>query len=212
MLFRDREEAGRLLAQKLKKKIKKKEFENFVVVAVARGGVVLGRIIADYFNIPLSVLVIKKMGAPNNPELAIGAVGPKKTVWWDEDLVKSLSVGRKYQKEILKEKEEEVKVLGKILKDNGNKLNFKDKKVIVVDDGIATGTTVLCASKFLRSAMVSSIILATPLIAKETLNSISSYFDMVIALQIPQDFSAVGQFYEDFPQVEDNEVIGLLKR
>ncbi len=208
MKFRDREEAGRLLASKLKKIIRGKDF---VVAAVARGGVVLGRTIADCLKIPLSVLVIKKMGAPSNLELAIGAVGPKKTVFWDKELLVNLRVDQNYRRDIFRRKTKEVSNFGKILREHGNNLGFERMQVIVVDDGVATGTTVICASKFLKKENVKRIILATPVISRYTFYSIKEYFDAIVSLDVLEEFHSVGQFYEDFPQIDNETVIKLLK-
>jgi len=207
-MFEDREEAARLLALEIEKRIQEKDF---VIAAILRGGIVLGRVIADYFKVPLEPLVVRKLGAPSEKELAIGAIGPKNTIYWDEGLIKRLWVNKEYKSSIVKEKSYELKNLENIIMGERNVLDFTNKKVIVVDDGVATGTTVLCASIFLRKVGAISIILATPVIAKDTFNNMKKYFDKVIALKIAPNFYAVGQFYKDFPQVEDDQVLKILR-
>lgn len=207
-MFEDREDAARKLTVKLKKIIRK----DFVVVALTRGGVVLGKAIADYFKLPLEALVVKKLGAPHNPELAIGAVGPKGITYFDEDLIKSLGMTEDYKKFVVAEKSKEVASLEKMLKGNRKPLDFRNKKVILVDDGVATGATVMCAYNFLKNEKAKTIILATPVIAKDTLNNIKKYFDRVVSLHTASEFYAVGEFYRNFPQISNEEVASILKR
>jgi putative phosphoribosyl transferase len=203
-MFNNREEAGELLALELKKIIKDKDF---VVVALLRGGIVLGKKISDYFKIPLLPLSVKKIGAPMNPELAIGAVTFDKTHYFDKELMEYLDVDREYLKITLKNKRKEAENLQK----NFKITSLKDKRVIIVDDGVATGTTVICASKYVKNQKAKEIILAIPVIAKESLKDIKGYFNKVIALKKVDNLSSVSQFYLDFPQVEDSEAIELTK-
>lgn len=205
-MFEDREDAAIKLTIKLKKIIQK----DFVIAALTRGGVVLGKVIADHFKLSLEALVVKKLGAPDNPELAIGAVGPKDITYFDEDLIESLGVMEDYKKFVVSEKSKEVVSSEKKLKGNRKPLDFSNKKIILVDDGVATGATVVCAYNFLKNEKAKTIILATPVISKDTLDSIKKYFDRVVSLHIASEFYAVGEFYRNFPQVEDNEVIEIL--
>lgn len=206
-MFEDREEAARLLALEIEKQI---EYRDFVIAAILRGGIVLGKVIADYFRVHLEPLVVRKLGAPSEKELAIGALGPKNTIYWDEGLIKRLCVDKEYKSSIVRKKRSEHKNLEDIINGQRKPLDFTDKKVIVVDDGVATGTTVICASMFLKKVGAGSIMLATPVIAKDTFNNMKKYFDKVIALEIAPNFYSVGQFYKDFPQVSDDEVVELL--
>ncbi|MEK7534722.1 MAG: phosphoribosyltransferase family protein [Patescibacteria group bacterium] len=208
-MFENRKDAGRKLALKIKKTIGN---NGYSVIGIARGGVVLGKIIADCLNVSLHILVIRKIGVPSNKELAIGAVGSKKIVYWDEDLIKRLKVSDTYRLSALKEKAREVENLEKIFSINKKGLDFRDKRVILVDDGVATGTTVLCAHKILKMQRSKQIILATPVISKESFKNIRKYFDKIIVLEKPLRFWAVGQFYREFPQVEDEEVIKILRK
>lgn len=207
-MFEDREDAARKLTVKLKKVIRK----DFLVAALTRGGVVLGKVIADSFKLPLEALVVKKLGAPHNPELAIGAVGPKGITYFDQDLIESLGATEDYKKFAVWEKSKEVASLEKMLKGNRKPLDYKNKKVILVDDGVATGATVMCAYNFLKNEKAKTIILATPVIAKDTLSSIRKYFDRVVSLHTASEFYAVGEFYRNFPQISNEEVASILKR
>lgn len=206
-MFEDREDAAKQLAIKIKKVLKD---NSFVAVALVRGGVVLGKVIADYFQIPLYPLVIRKVGAPNNPELAIGAIGPKNTVYWDKKSLRYFNIDDNYKSEIIREKTKEIENLERILKSSLRKNNLSDKIAIVVDDGVATGASVMCAAKFLKSEKSKEIILATPIIAKDILSHINKYFDRVIYLKTVKDFGAVGEFYKYFPQISNEEVLKVI--
>lgn len=206
-MFESREQAGFLLAKKLEKFVKD---ENIAVLGLARGGVVCAKIISVFFGASLDALVIKKIGAPSNPELAIGAVASRNTVFWNEDLLKRLKVGKEEKERLKILKELERKSQEKALRGD-MPLEISGKTAILVDDGVATGASVLVAAKLLRKEKAKRIILAVPVIAADTLKDIKRYFDMVIRLKTKKDFYAVGQFYKDFPQVENEEVIRLLE-
>ncbi len=203
-MFKNREEAGELLALKLKKVIAK----SFVVVVLLRGGIVLGRRISDYFDIPLFPLAVRKIGAPLNRELAIGAITFNKVYYLDEDLIRYLDVDQKYISNLLENKRKEAEILQKICKEKLSSL--KGKRVVIVDDGVATGATVICASKYIKSAQAQEVILATPLIARDSLKTIKSYFDRIISLKIVDNLVSVSQFYKYFPQITDDEVLNFL--
>jgi len=211
-MFEDREEAGSKLALKLKKIIKGGDF---VVVALLRGGIVLGKRIEEVFKIPLVPLSVKKIGAPLNPELAIGAVAFDKTSYFDKGLIKHLNVGEEYIKSSQEAKWKEAETLQKqfpttLALRGASNISLQDKKVVIVDDGIATGATAICASFYIRRERAKEIILATPVISKDTFKHIKIYFDKVIALKIVSSLTSVSQFYKNFPQVSDDEVIKIL--
>lgn len=206
-MFENREEAASKLCLKLKSVVKGKDI---VVIALVRGGVVLGKIIADYFKAPLDILVIKKIGAPLNDELAIGAVGPENTVYWNNGLCKALGLSQKEKLKLKKEKEEQRRAQEKLFE--SCHIDFKKKSVILVDDGVATGATAIAAAKFLKKKDVKEIIIAIPVISKDTLLSIKRYFDAVCSLKIVKDFYAVGQFYRSFSQIENEQVIKILSK
>ena len=206
-MFKDRKEAGELLAKKLKKYKNKK---NVVVVGLTRGGVLVSYVIAQLLNLPHDILVVKKIGSPYNPELAIGAVGPKSTVYWDIDLCKELSITTRIKNQESRIMNQERKERERILRGKRKPLDINEKIAILVDDGVATGATAIAASLYLKKQKVKSILFAIPIISKDTLEKVRTYFDRIIALQVVNDFQAVGQFYQNFPQVSDNEVIVLL--
>lgn len=205
-MFENREQAGEKLALRLKKVITKGDL---VAVALLRGGIVLGKRISDYFKIPLVSLAVRKIGAPLNPELAIGAVAFDKTYYFDKELIKHLNVDDDYIKRFLETKSKEALALQKKIK---GKISLRDKKVVIVDDGIATGTTAICASIYVKKQEAEKVILATPLIAKDSLRNIKRYFDRIVSLKIVENLISVSQFYKHFPQITDEEVIEILNR
>ena len=207
-MFKDRRQAGKKLSSKLYK-FKNKDA---IVVGITRGGAVVAQEISKALNLPLDVIVIKKIGAPQNPELAIGALGPNSVVFWDEGLIRRLNIGEEYKNRSKEIKNFERTQLENFLRKGKKPLDVKNKKVILVDDGVATGATVLCAVKFFRKEKSKEVILAIPVIAKDTFLSIKKYFDTTIALQIEEDLYAIGQFYKKFPQIENEEVRDLLTR
>lgn len=208
-MFEDRQEAGELLAKKLKSFLGK---ENALVLAIPRGGVAVAKEVSDKLKLPLGLIVVRKIGAPFNPELAIGAVGPQKAAYWDSDLCRELGIDEATKREKLKIKNEEQKQLEKILRGNTPYPEIKDKTVFLIDDGVATGASVLAAAEFLRKEKAYKIILAIPVISNDTLNSISKYFDRIVSLKIAKSFFAVGEFYKSFPQVTNEEVTNLLSK
>lgn len=208
-MFRDRRQAGKLLAKKLKKF---KNDKDVVVVGITRGGVVVAKEISDFLNSPLDIIVIKKIGAAQNPELAIGAIGPNSVVFWDDNLIRRLDINEEYKNYLMKIKDLERAELEKFLRNDKKPLNVKNKKVILIDDGVATGATVLCAARFFRKEKSKEVILAVPVIARDTFLNIKRYFDTVIALQIEVDLHAIGQFYREFYQVDNKEVINLINK
>ena len=206
-MFKDREEAGILLAKKLKKFVK----PNTLVLAIPRGGVVVGSVISNVLNLGFDVIVVRKIGAPLNPELAIGAVGPDDTVYWDRKLCENLGVAKLEMAKLKTIKSLEVLVRENIFRGNKKPLDVAGKIVILVDDGVATGATVIAAQKYLKKIGVKEVILAVPVISTEVLRGIKRYFDIVVALKIIKIFYSVGEFYKYFPQVENDEVVKLLK-
>lgn len=208
MTFQDRSEAGQLLAKKFKAS---KYPKNLIVLAIPRGGVVTGKELVRILDCPLDVIVTKKIGAPANPELAVGAVGPIGEPIIDEKLATQVKADEKYlQSQILRLKTE-VKRREKEFRGGKPPLNFKDKWVIITDDGVATGATMAAAVEIVRQQEPKKIIVAVPVIARDSLAKIENLADEVIYLQAPRLFFAVGQFYQDFKQVSDEEVIRILK-
>lgn len=206
MTFKNREDAGQKLACALKQY---KNNKDVVLVALPRGGVVIAYEIAKELNLPLDIVVTRKIGALGNPEYAIGAITEIGEGIFNEDEI--ARVDKKWlDKEIKKEKQEAERRL-KVYRGGKPALNLKDKIVILVDDGIATGYTMRAAVKSVRVADPKKIIVAVPHGARDTIEVLRKEVDEVICLHIPTFYMAVGQFYEEFEQTSDKEVIAKLR-
>lgn len=206
MIFKDRIAAGELLASRLEKYKDKKA----IVIAIPRGGVPLGYVIAQKLNLPLEIVLSKKIGHPTNKEYAIGAVTLKNMILSDA----ALSVSNNYI-------EEEAKKIRAILAERYNDyygektpLKLKDKILIVVDDGIATGNTILSTIGMLHEEKPKKIVIAIPVASQSALQKLqkSAFIKEIVCLLSPVNFHAVGQFYENFDQVDDLEVKLLLNK
>lgn len=205
-MFGDRQEAGWLLAEKLKDSISGET----VVLGLTRGGAVVAHEVAKTLGIPWDVLVVKKIGAPENEELAIGAVGPDKVVVWEERLCQTLGVNEEYKKKILATKSAEREEKEKFFRQGRQPLTLAGKTVILVDDGIATGSTTQAAVEWIKTQNPQKITLAVPVAPPDALEKLKPLVDELICLQVESEFWAVGQFYEEFGQISDEEVIKLL--
>ncbi len=205
MPFKNREDAGKQLAEKL---IEYKDRENVIVISLPRGGVVLGRVIADALRAPLDIVVPRKIGAPENDEYAIGAITESGDAVWNE------SEKERYGEEILsiimKKEQKEARRRLDVYRKGLPPRVMKEKKVILVDDGIATGLTMRAAIQTVKAEHPQKIIVAIAGGPQDTIDVLRREVDELVALEIPPFFSAVGQLYEDFPQVEDNQVVALL--
>ncbi len=205
-MFKNREEAGIKLAERLRGLAVGSS--NSIVLAIPRGGVVVGKVMAQSLACPLGILVVKKIGAPGNPELALGAMGPEGTVVWNKEMMEQAGVTPQGLSSEIKTAESKLESYG--LKFSGKGLDLKGKNVILTDDGIATGATIEAAITWLKKQNPASIILAVPVAPPEVVDKFKNLVNELIVLEKPVFFQAVGQFYEDFPQVSDEEVIKLI--
>lgn len=211
-IYKDRKEAAEFLAQKLKKKYGDQiNRENTVILAIPRGGVITGDIIAERLGVSLDVLVSRKIGSPFNPELAVGAVMHDGSFFPNEDIVTMLETPRTYIDEQIETQMREIE--RRLLKFRGSKdYQLEGKFVILVDDGIATGATVFAAINWLRKQKIQKMVVAVPVGPRDTLLRLKTVADDVVVLQAPSVFEAVGEFYEDFSQVIDEEVIETMRK
>lgn len=201
-IFKDRESAGRLLAQRLK------NTKADIILGIPRGGVVVAKEVATLLNLPLDILVTRKIGAPWQKELALGAVDPDGEVVWDEKLIQEVGARSEELRNEIQEQWKELKRREDIYRVGKTDVDVNDKTVILVDDGIATGSTTLSAVKYLKRHNA-KIILAVPVASKDAVDKLSEEAE-VIVLSLPEGFSAVGEFYQHFLPVSDEEVIQLL--
>lgn len=207
-MFETRVQAGELLADVL---VGFKNKSSAIVLGIPRGGVPVAKAIATKLVLPFDVVITKKISSPYQKELAIGSVGPEGKMLLDESLVKQIGVDRKYiEKERIK-KIREIKERIKKFRKNKKRVNLKGKSVILTDDGIATGSTVLAAIGYLRNKKVSRVILAVPVAPKDMEKNLKNRVDKLVILRAPRFFHAVGQFYKQFPQLTDKDVIKLLQ-
>lgn len=209
MIFKDRYEAGKLLVAKLRQYEKA---PNVVVIGLPRGGVATAFEVAQGLNLPLDVICARKIGAPFNPELAIGAVTETGDGILNTDLIAQLGIDQAYLQSAAKEQQEVAQRRAALYRKNFEKIPLQGKTVLLVDDGIATGATMEAAIKSMREEEAARIIIAVPVAPRDTFNRMNTLVDEVISLSIPDDFYAVGQFYKQFNATEDEEVVKLLQR
>jgi len=207
MIFKDRQEAGQQLAEKL---MKFKD-ENPVIIALPRGGVVTGYEAAKKLNAPLDVMITRKLGAPFQPELGVGAIAPGDIHILNLDAISFLGISKDEMEEIIKREKIEMYRRIKLYRRDLPPLDLSGKTVIIVDDGLATGITAGAAVLAIRRMTPEKIILAAPVSPIDTANKFRDEVDEFICLQEPVDFFAVGAYYVNFDQVTDEEVVSLLK-
>ncbi|MFB0561896.1 MAG: phosphoribosyltransferase [Candidatus Lokiarchaeia archaeon] len=207
-MFRDRVDAGKKLAKEL---LVYKE-SNPVVLAIPRGGVVVAYEVAKELGAPLDIVVPRKIPAPYNPELGIGAVTQDGTVIIDQQIKDYLSVSDEYIQEEAERQIKEIERRMKAYRGDRGPISLKDRVVILVDDGIATGVTMRAAIRSIRKQNPKKIIVAVPVGPPGTIKKIEEEADEVVSLITYEPFEAVGQFYADFSQTTDSEVITLLQK
>lgn len=206
-MFFDRKQAGELLCLRLLKL----NISDALILAIPRGGVVVGWEIAEKFKFPLKILIIKKVGSLYNPELAIGAVAPDNINFVDEEIATNLNIISKEKAALFREKRKELTDRIRLYKIRYPK-TYNRKTIILTDDGIATGATIKAAIKFLIHKEAKKIILAVPVISKDSYDELKLLVDKLVAIEIPDSFGAVGQFYKYFPQISDSEVMQIIKK
>ena len=205
-MFKDRRQAGDALADALKDL----KGEDLIVLAIPRGGVVVGDAVARALGAPLDVVVTKKIGAPGEPEYAIGAVTQDGEVILDDEAVRMLGADRDYVEREAGRQAEEVRDRMRRFRGDRPVPKLKGRTVVIVDDGIATGSTVLAAARFVKKQGPKSIVVAVPVGPAEAVARMSDEVDRVVCLETPEPFFAIGEFYSDFEQVGDDEVKRIL--
>ena len=213
--FKNRETAGKSLSYLLKKRVKNNQNDSkFIVVCIPRGGVIVGDVIARNFGLILNIILPKRLLSPGNEELTIGSVMKDGTYHLDNFMVNSLKISNDYLEKEKNLKIKEIELIetlyGKQIE--GNKL--KSKNIILVDDGAATGSTLIVASKWIKTFYPNHLTIATPICPKDILKFLKSEVNTVVSLINPlsRNFTTVSKFYQNFLPISDKQVIDVLKK
>jgi predicted phosphoribosyltransferase len=205
--FEDRTEAGTQLGEALRER----EIDLDILLAIPRGGLPLGRAVADVLDLPLDIVVASKIGAPGNPELAIGAVASDSSVWRNEEAFGGTGADEEYFEQEREREAENARQKADRYRGERSEPDLTGKTVAVVDDGVATGSTVRACLQMLRETDARRIVLAVPVGPPDTIHELQELADEVICLETPSSFTGVGQFYERFDQVSDEEAMAYLE-
>lgn len=205
-MFQDRTDAGERLGARLAED----EIDADIVLGIPRGALPVARPVADALDAPLDIVVASKLGAPGNPELAIGAAASDGSLWLNDDLVDRLRVSEDFIEEECEVEAENASQKANQYREGGRLPEVQGKRVVIVDDGVATGATAMACLRQIQEADADHIILAVPVGSQESIAQLEDEADEVIALETPQDFRAVGQYYQNFGQVSDEEAMAYL--
>lgn len=206
MVYSDRADAGKRLARKLAKY----RGQNAIVLALPRGGVVVGDEVATVLGLPLDVIITRKIGAPGNPEYAIGAVAENSKVQLNQQEIEALHVDKTYITAEVGRQRAEIARRKALYRANRPMPSLRGKTVLLVDDGIATGFTALAAIVAVRAEGPAKVVLAVPVAPEAGVAELRSKVDELVCLEVPEFFFAIGAFYSDFRQVTDEEVRACL--
>lgn len=207
-IYSDRREAGRMLAAELARE----QYDNPVVLALPRGGVPVAAEIAQALNAPLDLVLVRKIGVPWQPELALAAVvdGPHPEVVINDDVWRAAGVDDEHFENLKAKEMKEIDRRRRTYLQGRQRVAIEGATVIVVDDGIATGATVRAALKALRRGRPARLVLAVPVAPPDTIRKLRGEVDEIVCLQTPDPFYAIGIFYRDFTQMSDEDVVDIL--
>ncbi len=211
MRFRDRADAGQRLADQLAKELPWLEQAQPVVLALPRGGVPVGFEVARRLHAPLDVIVVRKIGAPGQEELGIGAITSDGTQVLDAEAIAALGIRPKYLEETVARELLELRRRERLYREGRLVINVEGRTAVLVDDGLATGVSARAALIALRKEQPSRLVLAVPVCAAETRTAVAKEADQVVSVITPDRFYAVGVWYDDFSQTTDEEVVALLR-
>jgi putative phosphoribosyl transferase len=209
MIFENRVEAGRQLAQKLKAYADRRDV---IVLGIPRGGVAVAFEVAKALRVPLDIFLSRKLGVPWHEELAFGALSTGSVRILDRDLIAKLGLSDREIDHVAKTVEAELKRRERVYRGARPPLQLQGKTVLLIDDGIATGSSMSAAIQALRQMRPAKIVVAVSVAPLQTYNRLTSEVDQLVCIDTPESFYAIGQFYEDFSQVTDDEVTNLLRR
>lgn len=208
--FHDRDEAGRLLGRELRKRLGARD--DVVVLALPRGGVPIGFHVAEEIGAPLDVFIVRKLGVPGHEELAMGAIASGGVRVMNEQVMQHLPIPAQMIEAVAQREQGELERRERDYRGDRPPVDVRGKTVIVVDDGLATGSTMRAAVQALRKMNPRAIIVAVPVAARDTCERLRRDVDDILCLRTPEPFDAVGLWYEDFSQTSDEEVHDLLER
>lgn len=208
MKFKDRTEAGQVLARKLAAYA---NHADVVVLALPRGGVPVAFEVATALNVPLDVFLVRKLGVPGQSELAMGAIASGGVRVLNQDIVRSLRLSDAVIDKVAAQEQQELERRERLYRDDRPIPLLHERTVIVVDDGLATGATMRAAIEAIGQQQPARIVVAVPISSLETCRDLAAQVDEIICLETPQPFCSVGLWYENFPQTTDEEVRNLLK-
>ncbi|HVX64110.1 MAG TPA: phosphoribosyltransferase family protein [Pirellulales bacterium] len=206
-MFRDRADA----AQQLAKKLRRRTFRNPLVLAIPRGGVATGAVLARELGADLDVVLARKLRAPYQPELAIGALSEAGEVYLNHHADEALGITEEYLAEERQRQLGEIARRKRLFRQVKPQEPIAGRSVIVTDDGIATGSTMIAALQMIKAQHAHETIVAVPVASPDRLVAVRQWCDEVVCLLAPETFWAIGQFYRDFSQVEDEEVVEILR-
>lgn len=208
MKFINRVQAGQLLAKQL---LKYKDAPDALVLGLPRGGVVVSYEVAKALNLPMDLKIVRKIGSPSNPELAMGALTASGTIYLNKPLMESMGVTTDLLRPIIEAEKKEALRRLHLYKGGDPQVEVKDKIIILVDDGIATGATMHAAIVSLKRHGAKKIVVAVPVAPQQEIDRLKSEVQEFVCLDVPDDFWGVGQVYDDFSQVDDEQVIQIMR-
>ncbi len=207
MIFQNRIDAAKQLA----KNLEWVKNDDPLILAIPRGGVVIGDVIASLLNAKLDIIISRKIGAPHNPELAIGALMHDMSYFPNEDIIKILRITQKYIDSQISSQLKEIE--RRLMKFRGTKeYQLEGRTIILVDDGIATGATMLVVIQWIKKQKPKQLIVAIPVGPKESVDKLIKIVDKVVVIESSVYFNAVGEFYREFDQIEDSQVQEIMRK
>ncbi|QLG62788.1 phosphoribosyltransferase [Halorarum salinum] len=205
-MFQERTDAGGQLADVLDQD----DVEADIVLGIPRGGLPVARPVANALDVPLDIVAASKIGAPSNSELAIGAVASDGSSWLNDDLIEQLNVPDEYIERVREREAENARQKADQYRSDRDPPELAGNRVVIVDDGLATGATVRACLRHVDEAGAERVVLAVPVGSPDVIEELQTDADNVIAVESPPHFSAVGEFYEQFGQVSDEEAMAYL--
>ncbi len=208
MLFKDRIEAGYILAERLRRYANRSDT---LVLGLARGGMPVAFEVARTLNVPLDVFIVRKLGVPGQEELAMGAIASGQVTFFNKDIMELLNISAESLQAVIAKETKELQRREEAYRGQQPPLDVHDRIVILIDDGLATGASMRAAIAALSKQRTSRLVVAVPVGAPQTCDEISSIVDELICTTTPEPFYGVGRWYENFPQTTDEEVRHLLQ-